>query len=54
MKIEHKYAPGFVMEVLDQRPCESDGGEEHVAYNVIDPEGANDWVCGRDVTIVED
>ena len=52
MKIEHKYFPGFLMDVLEERPCENDGGERP-AYKVIDPESAEDWLCSRDVAIVE-
>lgn len=51
MKIEYKYFPGFAMEVLEERPCETD---DHPAYKVVDPEGATDWLCSRDVKVIED
>lgn len=45
-RIEHVLVPGFVMPVLDTRPCET---PDHLAYKVIDPEGAEDWLCAHDV-----
>jgi hypothetical protein len=55
MKIEYKHFPGFVMEVLEQEPCQGDEGVEgdHPSYRIVDPEGAEDWLCGHDVNIVE-
>lgn len=55
MKIEHKDMPGFVMEVLKEKPCLGDErlyGENHSSYKVIDPEGQEDWLCSLDVRIV--
>ena len=45
-KIEHVDIPGFRMPVLDVEPCED---EEHNQYKIVDPEGAEDWICGHDV-----
>lgn len=55
MKIEFKYYPGFVMDVLEERPCRGDDNRspEHPVYRVIDPEGAEDWLCSREVEVVE-
>lgn len=53
MKIEHKYFPGFVMEVLEEGKCPS-GVDAHKAYRIIDPEGEEDWLCEDDVEIVEE
>jgi hypothetical protein len=49
--IEHRLMPGFTMTVLDTRECESGGErpEPHSAYQVKDPEGNEDWLCGYDV-----
>lgn len=49
--IEHRLLPGFTMQVLDTRDCETDSArpEPHLAYKVIDPEGSEDWLCAHDV-----
>ncbi len=33
-RIEHVLVPGFVMQVLDTRPCET---PDHLAYKILDP-----------------
>ena len=48
-KIEHNDMPGFVMDVLEIKPCEGDDCE---SYRIIDPEGNEDWLCSRDVHAV--
>lgn len=54
MKIEFKSYPGFVMQVLEEKSCDGDdNAEEHPAYKVVDPEGTEDWVCSRDVQVVQ-
>ena len=54
MKIEHELMPGFVMEVLAQKPCETDSArpDPHQQYKVIDPLGNEDWLCGYDARVV--
>lgn len=49
--VEHNLLPGFPMEVLDTKACETDSArpETHLAYRVVDPEGNEDWLCGHDV-----
>ena len=49
--IEHRLMPGFRMPVEDTRPCETDPNRPgpHLAYQVTDPEGNADWLCGFDV-----
>jgi hypothetical protein len=53
-KIEHDLMPGFVMEVEAVKPCETDSArpEQHDQYQVTDPEGSTDWLCGYDVSPV--
>lgn len=45
-RIEHVLLPGFAMSVLDARESEE---PDHLAYQVIDPESAEDWLCAHDV-----
>ena len=49
--IEFDLMPGFPMEVLDTKDCETDSArpEPHLTYKVVDPEGNEDWLCGHDV-----
>jgi len=49
--IEHALMPGFRMQVLDTEPCETDSArpEPHLSYQIVDPEGCEDWLCGYDV-----
>jgi hypothetical protein len=44
--------PAFRMKVLAQKPCE-DCDDEHSQFKVVDPEGATDWVCSKDVDVLE-
>ena len=53
-KINHKLIPLGVfppMTILDVKDCETDAArpEPHSQYQVIDPEGSEDWVCAYDV-----
>jgi len=50
-KIEHDLMPGFVMDVQDVKPCETDGARSqvHDQFQVTDPEGNADWLCAYDV-----
>jgi hypothetical protein len=43
--------PVFRMKVLAQKACYH--GPAHLQFQVIDPEGAKDWVCSKDVDILE-
>jgi hypothetical protein len=49
--VEHRLMPGFTMTVLDTRECETDATSAvpHLAYQVTDPEGNEDWLCHWDV-----
>ena len=52
-RIAHKLLRGFSMEVLAVEPCEVAAGQEpHDSYKIIDPEGAEDWLCAHDVVRV--
>ena len=51
MKVEYRDYPGFVMDVLDERPCEQ---PDHKAYKVIDPERAEDWLCEFDIRFLDE
>ena len=50
-KIEHELMPGFTMTVQDVGTCEVDSvrHEPHKWYQITDPEGNTDWLCGYDV-----
>ena len=50
-RIEHEFVPGFLMLVEDVKPCETDStrNEPHLQYQVTDPDGNKDWLCGYDV-----
>jgi len=52
--IEHDLMPGFMMQVQEARPCETDGArpEAHESYKITDPEGGTDWLCGYEVSPV--
>jgi hypothetical protein len=47
--------PVFRMSVLAQKPCDQGGPEddEHLQFQVVDPEGVTDWVCSKDVDVLE-
>jgi len=49
--IVHYALPGYPMTVHAVRPCETSGprSEPHSSYEVTDPEGNQDWLCGWDV-----
>jgi hypothetical protein len=49
--IEHHLIRGFRMVVLAVEDCETDHNrsEPHAQYQVIDPEGCEDWLCAYDV-----
>ena len=49
-EVEHNLMPGFVMTVQDVATCQP--GEAHRALLITDPEGAQDWLCSRDVRLV--
>lgn len=50
-RIEHNLMPGFVMTVQATDKCETDSArpEDHLMYQVTDPEGNTDWLCAYDV-----
>lgn len=50
--IEHELVHGYPMKVRDTRQCETDSArpEPHLAYQVTDPDGNEDWLCAYDVT----
>ncbi len=49
--IEHKLLPGYLMRVKAVSQCEVDSSrpKPHNRYNITDPEGNDDWLCGYDV-----
>lgn len=49
--IEHKLMPGFRMPIREVGECETDANrsEPHAQYQIVDPEGADDWLCAHDV-----
>jgi len=52
-RVTHFAMPGFPMAVQAVRPCEPGAAPPrdmaHNAYEVLDPEGNPDWVCGWDL-----
>ena len=51
-RVVHDHLPGYVMEVLNKKPCETDPvlhPVEHSQYLVTDPAGDEKWVCGYEL-----
>jgi hypothetical protein len=53
--IEHKLLTGFVMVIEAVEPCETDTARPapHNSFQIVDPEGNVDWLCGYDVRPVD-
>jgi hypothetical protein len=53
--IEHKHLTGFAMVIEAVAPCETDTArpQPHNSFQIVDPEGNLDWLCGYDVRPVD-